>query len=137
MKFVLWCWIFHLFFHYLFFFSFIGSGRFILFLLRPHPGQYPKTGFLGVFPELLLLFSLRVPDQISGCLEKLAPWQFAADSPSVAPWRFTLVVFSPLAYTHGTQRQSAVCQVPAGQCAYCFWKSRPDPQTLGSTQQSL
>ena len=47
-KFVLWCWIFYLFFHYPFFFSFIGGGRFILFFLIPHPRQYPKIGFLGV-----------------------------------------------------------------------------------------
>ena len=53
-------------------------------------------------------------------------------APRGSPWLFCL-----LAHAHGTQWQSAVCQVPAGQRAHRFWKSRPDPQTLGSTQQSL
>lgn len=49
----------------------------------------------------------------------------------------TLALSSLVAHTHRPQRESPLCQVPAGQCTDCLRKSRPDPQTLGSPQQSL
>ena len=115
------------FFFYLFFLTFIYDGRFILFLI-PHPWKVPRDRLSGCFPEPLILLP-----QFSWLNLRVS----GGPGSQRCTQRLTLAVFCLLAHAHGTQRQSAVCQVPAGQRAYCFWKSRPDPQTLGSTQQSL
>ena len=124
---------------FLFFYSLFKKNlwwEIILFILIPHQWEVPTDRLSGCFPEPLILLSLSSPDWTSECLEALAPRQLAPDSQRHAQ-RLTLAMFYLLAHAHRTQWQSAVCPVPAGQRTYRFWKSRPDPQTLGSTQQSL